>query len=91
VILLFDASVLVAALVHSGPDGAWAAAVLGDRELAAPHLMPIEAADILRRAALAGDITADSASLAQATSSICASSCGRMRPSPSVAGSCPRT
>jgi predicted nucleic acid-binding protein len=64
VILVVDASVLVAALVDSGPDGAWAAAVLGDHELAAPHLMPIEAADILRRAALAGDITADSASLA---------------------------
>lgn len=63
-ILVFDASVLVAALVDSGPDGAWAAAVLGDHELAAPHLMPIEAADILRRAALAGDITADTASLA---------------------------
>jgi predicted nucleic acid-binding protein len=62
--LVVDASVLVAALVDSGPDGDWAAAVLGDHELAAPHLMPIEAADILRRAALAGDITADSASLA---------------------------
>ena len=63
-ILVFGASVLVAALVDSGPDGDWAAAVLGDHELAAPHLMPVEAADILRRAALAGDITADTASLA---------------------------
>jgi predicted nucleic acid-binding protein len=62
--LVFGASVLVAGLVDSGADGAWAAAVLGDHELAAPHLMPVEAADILRRAALAGDITADSASLA---------------------------
>jgi predicted nucleic acid-binding protein len=32
--------------------------------LAAPHLMPVEAANILRRAALAGDISADVASLA---------------------------
>jgi predicted nucleic acid-binding protein len=38
--------------------------VLADHELAAPHLIPIEAADILRRAALAGDITTDAASLA---------------------------
>ena len=30
----------------------------------APHLMPVEAANILRRAALAGDISADVASLA---------------------------
>ena len=65
-ILVVDASVVVAALVDGGPDGDWAAAVLGDHELAAPHLMTIEAASILRRAALAGDITADAASLAHA-------------------------
>lgn len=62
--LVIDASVLVAALVDSGPDGEWAAAAIGDHELAAPHLMPIEAANILRRAVLAGDITTDSGSLA---------------------------
>ncbi len=38
--------------------------MLGDHELAAPHLMPVETANILRRASLAGDITADSAALA---------------------------
>lgn len=63
-ILVADASVLVAALVDSGPDGEWAALLLADHELAAPHLMPIEAANVLRRAALAGDITDDVASLA---------------------------
>lgn len=62
--VVVDASVVVAALVDSGPDGEWAVTVLADHELAAPHLMPIEAANILRRAALAGDITADAASLA---------------------------
>jgi predicted nucleic acid-binding protein len=66
VTLVLDASVVVAALVDGGRDGEWAAAVLDDEELAAPHLMPIEAANILRRAALAGDISADSASLAHA-------------------------
>ena len=64
--LVVDASVLVAALVDGGPDGAWAAAVLVDQELVAPHLMPIEVANILRRATLAGDITHDVASLAHA-------------------------
>lgn len=63
-ILVVDASVVVAALVDGGSDGDWAGAVLADHELAAPHLMPIEAANILRRAAVAGDITADAASLA---------------------------
>jgi predicted nucleic acid-binding protein len=32
--------------------------------LSAPHLMPVEAANILRRAAAAGDISADAASMA---------------------------
>jgi predicted nucleic acid-binding protein len=64
--LVVDASVLVAALVDGGSDGDWAAAVLADHELVAPHLMPIEVANILRRATLAGDITQDVASLAHA-------------------------
>lgn len=63
-ILVVDASVVVAALVDGGPDGDWEGTVLADHELAAPHLMPIEAANILRRAALASDITAEAASLA---------------------------
>lgn len=62
--LVVDASVLVAALVDRGPDGEWAGGVLTDHDLAAPHLMLVEAANILRRAALTGDITADAASLA---------------------------
>lgn len=62
--LIVDASVIVAALVDSGPAGEWAAATIDGRPLAAPHHMPIEAANIFRRAALAGDLTADSASLA---------------------------
>jgi predicted nucleic acid-binding protein len=88
--LVVGASVLVAALVDSGADAAWAADVLGDHELAAPHLMPVEAADILRRATLAGTSRRTPHRWLMATSSICASSCGRMRPSPSVVGSCAR-
>lgn len=64
--LVVDASVIVAALVDSGPDGEWAARVLRDQTLAAPHHMPIEAANVLRRAALAADLSPDTASLAHA-------------------------
>ena len=64
--LVVDASVVVAGLTDSGPGGRWAESLLGGDSLAAPHLMPVGAANILRRAALAGDITADVASLAHA-------------------------
>lgn len=62
--LVVDASVIVAALVDSGVDGDWALDILDGHALAAPHHMPIEAANILRRASLAGDITPDTAALA---------------------------
>jgi predicted nucleic acid-binding protein len=62
--LVVDASVIVAALVDSGVDGDWARDILDGPALAAPHHMPIEAANILRRASLAGDITPDTAALA---------------------------
>lgn len=62
--LVVDASVVVAALVDDGTDGAWAEAVLLSDDLAAPHLMPAEVANILRRAKQAGDVSADTASLA---------------------------
>lgn len=61
-----DASVIVAALVDDGPAGRWAEALVAAEPLAAPHLMPVEAANILRRAALAGDVSDDVAALAHA-------------------------
>lgn len=64
--LVVDASVIVAALVDSGPDGEWAARVVREQALAAPHHMPIEAANVLRRAAVAADLSPDTASLAHA-------------------------
>ena len=64
--LVVDASVVVAALIDTGADGTWAEQVLGSEALAAPHLMPAEVANVLRRAALAGDVSADSAALAHA-------------------------
>lgn len=62
--LVVDASLIVAALVDTGDDGRWAESLLTGDALAAPHLMPVAAANILRRAALSGDISADVASLA---------------------------
>lgn len=61
-----DASVVVAALIDDGPAGRWAEELVASTPLVAPHLMPVEAANILRRAALAGDVSDDIASLAHA-------------------------
>ncbi len=65
-LVVVDASVMVAALVDGGPDGRWAEAILTSAPLAAPHLMPVEVANILRRASRAGEISADVAALAHA-------------------------
>ena len=62
--VVVDASAVVAALVDAGSDGRWARSELAREGLAAPHLMPVEAANILRRAVLAGDLSADTAALA---------------------------
>ncbi len=64
--LIIDASMVIAALVDSGADGRWAEALLTSDSLAAPHLMPAEATNILRRSAAAGVISAEQASLAHA-------------------------
>lgn len=64
--LVVDASVVVALLIDDGPDGSWAAQLCRGEVLAAPDHMPVEAANVLRRAVLAGDITSDSAILAHA-------------------------
>lgn len=62
--IVVDASTVVAALVNDGEAGAWAEQVLATQVLVAPHLMHVEVANVLRRAALAGDITPDVAALA---------------------------
>ena len=64
--IVVDASLVVAALVDDGPDGTWADELLAGETLAAPHLMPVEVASVLRRAALAGEIAVEVASLAHA-------------------------
>lgn len=64
--MVIDASVVVAALIDSGPEGEWAEELLSSDFLAAPHLLPVEVSNILRRAALAGEISSDAATLAHA-------------------------
>ena len=64
--VVVDASAIVAALVDGGADGEWAQAMLTPEDLAASHLMPVEAANILRRAARSGDLSDDAAALAHA-------------------------
>lgn len=64
--VVLDAALVVAALVDGGSDGTWAESILCSGHLAAPHLMPVEVANILRRAELAGEISKDVAVQAHA-------------------------
>lgn len=64
--LVIDASVVVAALIDNGSSGIWAAQLLSTHSLAAPHLLPVEVSNILRRASLHKEISDDNASLAYA-------------------------
>ena len=61
---VIDASVLVAALVDSGPDGNWAEQFLAGGDLHAPELVRVEAANALRRLELAGTLPASEANAA---------------------------
>lgn len=64
--LVVDASFVVAALADPGSDGQWAESLILSEVLAAPHLMLVETANILRRSALAGQLLAVEASMAHA-------------------------
>ncbi len=64
--LVVDAGFIAAALVDSGKAGTWALELLAGESLAAPHLVQVEVANILRRAVASGELTADAASLAHA-------------------------
>lgn len=63
--VVIDASAVVAALIDSGPDGQWAETLLTS-DLAAPHLLPVEVASVLRRAVKARELSDDVAALAHA-------------------------
>ena len=55
--VVVDSSVLVAALVDSGPRGTWAEDALANGPLHAPELARAEATNILRRLEMAKQIT----------------------------------
>lgn len=61
-----DASALVALLLDSGKDGAWAADTCRGAALAGPALVRFEAANIVRRSESARLISADQAAQAHA-------------------------
>lgn len=61
-----DASVVFAALVDDGPDGRWAELVLLDGPLLAPHLMPAEVTNVVRRSLASGRLDPVSSGLALA-------------------------
>jgi predicted nucleic acid-binding protein len=65
-VTVIDASVLVAALVDSGPDGTWAEELLEQDDLCAPELVLVEATQALRRAEQAGRISRDLATVVAA-------------------------
>ncbi len=59
-----DASVVVAALTDAGAEGSWAEAVFAERDLVAPHLVLVEATNILRRLERDRTLTASEATAA---------------------------
>ena len=63
-VLVVDASVVVAALTGAGAHGDWATQTLADAHLTAPHLMPVEVANVLRRTQNFGALSPDVATLA---------------------------
>ena len=52
-----DASVLVAALVDTGPEGAWAESMVSERALTGPELVLAEVSNVLRRLELSGRLS----------------------------------
>jgi predicted nucleic acid-binding protein len=63
--IVIDSSVLVAALVDSGPEGDWAEEVLAMGSLHAPALVHAETTNVLRRLERAKIITTPEANAAQ--------------------------
>jgi predicted nucleic acid-binding protein len=63
--VVVDASVLVAATTDSGPEGFWAEGILAQGEVVAPHLVLVEATNILRRLERSREVSALEAAAAR--------------------------
>ena len=63
--IVVDSSVLVAALLDSGPHGVWAETILARGSLHAPQLARVEATNIFRRLERAKVVTTPEANAAQ--------------------------
>lgn len=61
---VIDASVLVAALIDTGRDGAWAESIVAAGGLNAPELLYVETANVIRRLESAARISASEANAA---------------------------
>lgn len=64
--LVIDSSAAAAMLLESAGDGAWVESEAATEHLVAPHVMPAEVSNIMRRLSLAGKISAEVASMANA-------------------------
>ena len=63
--VVVDSSVVIAALIDTGPDGVWAEEVIDDQLLYAPELVRVEVVNVLRRLERAEQITTAEANGAQ--------------------------
>ncbi|HEX4024445.1 MAG TPA: type II toxin-antitoxin system VapC family toxin [Steroidobacteraceae bacterium] len=63
--VVVDSSAIVAALIDSGPDGAWAEQLIEEHALFAPDLVRVEATNVLRRLERGKRITTPEANAAQ--------------------------
>lgn len=66
-LLVADASVVAAALVHKGPEGEWATALLETHTLCAPGHLLVEVANVLCALTLRGELSEPAAQTAHAT------------------------
>lgn len=64
--IVVDASTVAAALIEDSPRGTWALHLVSAHRLAAPHLMPAECANVLRRAELNHSLSREHALLVRA-------------------------
>ena len=59
-----DASVVVAALTDSDPEGSWAESMIAEGSLIGPELVLVEASNVLRRLELSGQLSIPEAAAA---------------------------